>query len=109
MDNKIIIRNVNEAYVAVICEDGVAYELRENFTFQVKFNFQGFSRLLNRIDLMWFWDCLIGGAVPRWYTLGNDLWVPVPQQRAVNVWKLRFKKPAAIPFWILLVDFVDDF
>ena len=35
MDSKIIIRNVNEAYVAVICEDGVAYELRENFTFQV--------------------------------------------------------------------------
>ena len=35
MDSKIIIRNVNEAYVAVICDDGVAYELRENFTFQV--------------------------------------------------------------------------
>lgn len=26
---------MNEAYVAIICEDGVAYELRENFTFQV--------------------------------------------------------------------------
>ena len=35
MDSKIIIRNVNEAYVGIVCEDGVAYELRENFTFQV--------------------------------------------------------------------------
>lgn len=35
MDSKIIIRNVNEAYVAIVCDDGVAYELREAFTFQV--------------------------------------------------------------------------
>lgn len=35
MDSKIIIRNVNEAYVGIVCDDGVAYELRENFTFQV--------------------------------------------------------------------------
>ena len=35
MVDKIIIRNVNEAYVAIICDDGVAYELREAFTFQV--------------------------------------------------------------------------
>ncbi len=35
MGSKIIIRNVNEAYVGIVCDDGVAYELRENFTFQV--------------------------------------------------------------------------
>ena len=35
MDNKLIIRNVNEAYVTIICDDGISYELREEFTFQV--------------------------------------------------------------------------
>ncbi len=35
MDNKIIIINENEAFVKVVCEDGIAYELREAFTFQV--------------------------------------------------------------------------
>ena len=35
MESKIIIRNVNEAYVSIVCDDGVAYELREAFTFQV--------------------------------------------------------------------------
>lgn len=35
MESKIIIRNVNEAFVSVICDDGIAYELREAFTFQV--------------------------------------------------------------------------
>ncbi len=35
MDNKIIIVNENEAFVRIICEDGIAYELREAFTFQV--------------------------------------------------------------------------
>lgn len=35
MGSKIIIVNENEAYVRIICEDDVAYELREAFTFQV--------------------------------------------------------------------------
>ena len=35
MVDKIIIKNLNEAYVSIICNDGVAYELRETFTFQV--------------------------------------------------------------------------
>jgi superfamily II DNA or RNA helicase len=35
VDNKIIIVNENEAFVRIICEDGIAYELREAFTFQV--------------------------------------------------------------------------
>lgn len=35
METKVIIRNVNEAFVGIICDDGVAYELREAFTFQV--------------------------------------------------------------------------
>lgn len=35
MDNKVIIRNENEAYVRIICEDDIAYELREAFTFTV--------------------------------------------------------------------------
>jgi len=34
-ENKIIIRNVNEAYIRIICDDGIAYELREAFTFSV--------------------------------------------------------------------------
>lgn len=34
-ENKVIIRNVNEAYVTIICNDGISYELRETFTFQV--------------------------------------------------------------------------
>jgi superfamily II DNA or RNA helicase len=33
--SNITIVNENEAYVRIICEDGIAYELRENFTFQV--------------------------------------------------------------------------
>jgi len=33
--SNIIIVNENEAYVRIICEDGIAYELREAFTFQV--------------------------------------------------------------------------
>ena len=35
MGSNIIIENVNEAFVKIICTDGVAYELREDFTFQV--------------------------------------------------------------------------
>jgi reverse gyrase len=35
MENKIIIQNVNEVYVKIICEDGIAYELRETFKFKV--------------------------------------------------------------------------
>lgn len=35
MGSNIIIENVNEAFVKIICTDGVAYELREEFTFQV--------------------------------------------------------------------------
>lgn len=35
MGSKIIIVNENEAYVRIICEDDIAYELREAFTFQV--------------------------------------------------------------------------
>ena len=35
MGSNIIIVNENEAYVRIICEDDVAYELREAFTFQV--------------------------------------------------------------------------
>ena len=35
MGSNITIVNENEAYVRIICEDGIAYELRENFTFQV--------------------------------------------------------------------------
>jgi superfamily II DNA or RNA helicase len=35
VENKVIIKNVNEAFVVVVCDDGVAYELREAFTFQV--------------------------------------------------------------------------
>ena len=35
MDSKVIIVNENEAFVRIICEDGIAYELREAFTFQV--------------------------------------------------------------------------
>lgn len=34
-DTKIIIHNLNEVFVVVECSDGVAYELREKFTFQV--------------------------------------------------------------------------
>lgn len=34
-ENKLIIRNVNEAYVTVICNDGISWELREAFTFKV--------------------------------------------------------------------------
>jgi len=34
-ENKLIIRNINEAYVTVECSEGIAYELREEFTFQV--------------------------------------------------------------------------
>ena len=35
MVDKIIINNVNEAYVSISCDEGIAYELREAFTFQV--------------------------------------------------------------------------
>lgn len=35
MGSNIIIVNENEAFVRVICEDDIAYELRETFTFQV--------------------------------------------------------------------------
>jgi superfamily II DNA or RNA helicase len=35
MDKKVIIVNENEAYVRIICEDDISYELRETFTFQV--------------------------------------------------------------------------
>jgi len=35
VDSKVIIVNENEAFVRIICEDGIAYELREAFTFQV--------------------------------------------------------------------------
>ena len=34
-NNKIVISNVNEAYVQIDCTEGVSYELREQFTFQV--------------------------------------------------------------------------
>jgi superfamily II DNA or RNA helicase len=34
-NNKLIINNHNEVYVTIGCDDGVAYELREFFTFQV--------------------------------------------------------------------------
>ncbi len=34
-NNKIIIRNKDEAFVQIECTDGVSYELREHFTFQV--------------------------------------------------------------------------
>lgn len=34
-ETKVIVRNANEAFVRIVCEDGVAYELREAFTFQV--------------------------------------------------------------------------
>ena len=33
--NKIVITNIDEVYVKVTCDEGVSYELRENFTFQV--------------------------------------------------------------------------
>jgi superfamily II DNA or RNA helicase len=33
--NKVVIRNLNEAFITVICDEGVSYELREHFTFQV--------------------------------------------------------------------------
>ena len=39
--NKVIISNVNEVYVKVICEAGIAHEIRDHFTFFVpgyKFN-----------------------------------------------------------------------
>lgn len=35
MADKLIIHNLNEAYVKVQCDEGIAYELREAFTFQV--------------------------------------------------------------------------
>lgn len=35
MGSKVIIVNENEAFVRVVCEDDVSYELREAFTFQV--------------------------------------------------------------------------
>ena len=35
MENKLIIRNINEAYVTIICNDGISWELREAFTFKV--------------------------------------------------------------------------
>jgi len=35
MENKLIIRNINEAYVTVICNEGISWELREAFTFKV--------------------------------------------------------------------------
>lgn len=35
MENKIIIDNVDEVYVKAVCEEGIAYELREYFTFLV--------------------------------------------------------------------------
>jgi superfamily II DNA or RNA helicase len=34
-NSKLIIRNKDEAYVQVDCTDGISYELREHFTFQV--------------------------------------------------------------------------
>ena len=35
MENKVIIANKDEVYVYVSCDDGIAYELREHFTFHV--------------------------------------------------------------------------
>jgi superfamily II DNA or RNA helicase len=35
VENKIIIDNVDEVYVKAVCEEGIAYELREYFTFLV--------------------------------------------------------------------------
>lgn len=35
MNNRLIVMNVDEAYVKVICDDGIAYELREAFKFKV--------------------------------------------------------------------------
>lgn len=35
MENKVIIINKDEVYVNVFCDDGIAYELREHFTFYV--------------------------------------------------------------------------
>lgn len=32
---KLIIQNVNEVYVTILCEEGISYELREHFTFAV--------------------------------------------------------------------------
>jgi superfamily II DNA or RNA helicase len=34
-NNKLIIRNKDEAFVQIECTDGISYELREHFTFQV--------------------------------------------------------------------------
>lgn len=33
--DKLVIRNINEAFVHITCEDGISYELREYFTFHV--------------------------------------------------------------------------
>jgi len=35
MDNRVEILNVNEAYVTILCDDDISYELREAFTFTV--------------------------------------------------------------------------
>lgn len=35
MENKVIIENVNEVYVKILCNDGIAYELRDAFKFKV--------------------------------------------------------------------------
>lgn len=35
MAHRVIIRNLNEVYVHIECDDGIGYELREHFTFQV--------------------------------------------------------------------------
>lgn len=35
MENRVIIRNIDEAYVTIICNDGISWELREAFTFKV--------------------------------------------------------------------------
>ena len=35
MDNIVEIFNIDEAFVTILCNDGISYELREEFTFTV--------------------------------------------------------------------------
>ena len=47
-DNKVIIQNVNEAYVRIVCNEDIAYEMKDHFTFEVpgaKFSPQYRARL----------------------------------------------------------------
>lgn len=48
--NKVVIRNVNEAYIQIECEEGIAYELHAHFEFEVpgaKFSPQYRAKLWN--------------------------------------------------------------